>query len=340
MIVVPIRVQIILILLACCAALACSKKEAPAEPVPETPAPDSAAAADTATPTADAPNGASPEAAPEPQPTVTVTSPGAEPRHVVRWKFQKDAEAKLSIAMNVTVQMTVDDEAQPATTTPPINTILSLAVKELGPDGDALVGFTVTEASMTKTDELSDDMAAKVNAALATMVGMEGSYRCAARGFVSDVVAEAPADAPAAVRQTVENIRQSIRQMMAPLPETAIGKGAEWTVDAAYQYSGMQVTETALYKATQVKPPKLAASVTVDQKAPPQTIVGANGQTGELESLTTTSKGANRWNLQSLSALAAQRDTQMEMIMKGASADGTDHRIVMSIDFGVEMKKR
>lgn len=340
----PLGVLKTWILLVCGVALGCStNKQQTDAPDAATTVAESPSEGDAAVPHGDgaqASDETAPAIEPEARPTVTVASAGKEPRHVLRWDLKEGSTATLDLAMSVRAEMKLDGEARPPNATPPINTTLSLTVDERSPDGDVLIRLSVVGASIQKSDEISAEMAARIDQVLATMVGMGGSYRSDARGFVSDVQIQDPPGAPAAVRQTIENIRQAVRQMLAPLPETAIGRGAEWTVESQYEYSGMQVSELARFRATKVRPPLVIVEVSVEQNASPQQIVGANGQTGELESLATKSKGTNRWNLERVAKVVVERETHMDMTVKGPGTDGADHQIAMSIDLGVEINGR
>ncbi|MEM7435552.1 MAG: hypothetical protein AAF436_10410 [Myxococcota bacterium] len=318
----------LLILVVCGLAVACTKPREAAESAPEAP---EAAEAEGA-PKADTATGPDPTPVfEEARPSVTVTALGSAPRHIVRWKFDKGATGTLTLAMEMDVEAKVDGTAQPSNPTPPIRTTLAIEVQDVTEEGVASIGVTVKSVGTDPDDEVPEALAARIRASLATMVGTQGTYRCDSRGFVSDVVLDGGAQTPPAVRQALENIRQSIRQMIAPLPEPAIGKGATWLVEADYPYSGIVVNERATYTVEKIRPPKLAVNVSIEQQAADQSVEGANGKSAELDSLTTKSEGVNRWNLNSPVPRRSTRDTKMSMTMKGPGTDGSAHVVTLGI---------
>ncbi|MEM8605634.1 MAG: hypothetical protein AAGF92_00915 [Myxococcota bacterium] len=333
-----------LVILALCFVLACSKQnssqEATAEPEANTPTDDASAAPAApseppATATVEEPE---PEPAVVPRPEVELLSKGSAPRHPLRWDFKAGMEGSATIEMKMNAAVTIDENSQPPTPTPPILTTMDVVVQEVDDTGTALIGFTVSKVGVGEDDEVPASVSTQIETSLANIVGLRGSYRCEAGGFVSEVSTEVPPQASAAVRQAVENIRQSLRQMSVPFPDEPVGKGARWKLVSQYPYSGMQVTEAATFTIKKIRMPNVVASVSVTQTAPPQTITGGNGQSGELEALKTDSKGVNRWNFEEVLPAEVTRDSSMSMTMKGPGNDGADHRVTLDVDFTVQMK--
>ncbi|MEM7138912.1 MAG: hypothetical protein AAF500_20215 [Myxococcota bacterium] len=318
----------LLILVACALTAACTKPTEPAESSSGTQEVVEASQTQEANP-GTAPIAKAPvEVA---RPSVTVSSLGSAPRHIVRWRFAKGAAGTLTLAMEMDVEAQVDGNAQPSNPTPPIRTTLAVEVQDVTEEGTASIGVTVKSVGTDPDDAVPEALAERIRASLATMVGATGTYRCDSRGFVSDVALDGGAQAPPAVRQALENIRQSIRQMIAPLPEPAIGKGATWLVEADYPYSGILVSERATFTVDAIEPPKLGVNVSIAQQAADQSVQGGNGKSAELDSLSTKSEGVNEWNLDSPVPLRSTRDTKMSMTMQGPGTDGSAHVVTLEI---------
>lgn len=278
-----------------------------------------------------------PETSVVPRPTLELESTGATPRRALRWTFEKGAQATIDLSMDMRVNMTMDGKTQPGAPTPAILSTLDLTVQEVDEAGTALIGFAVTKAGVRDNPNVPAAAAAQIRSDLETVVGLEGSYRCEASGFVPEVKAQPPPQASAAVRQAVENIRQSLRQMTALLPEEPVGRGAKWTLLAKYPFSGMNVTERATFTLKTLKFPTVVVDASIEQTAPPQTLTGADGRTGDLESLRSQATGSNHWNLEDLGALSAVRETSMSMTMKGPGNDGQEHSVTLAIEFDLQV---
>lgn len=268
---------------------------------------------------------------------IDLVSPGTEPRRILRWTLDPGTKGSLTLVIDVGVEMSLDGTAQPNDPTPTVAITLGLEVEERTPEGNARVGFVVTQSAVSKEDRLAPESVAQNNRRLATLVGLEGSYVCSSQGIVSDVQIDASRTLPPSVGQTVENLRQALQQMIAPFPKEAIGKGGKWSVRTSYEEGGMQITEVSSFTIVSLAYPVVEVRLKVTQSAPPQTVTGSNGQSGKLESLSTHSTGSARWNLTQVAPTSVDKRSKMRMAMRAPGPDGKTHQMSLSIDYIVRM---
>lgn len=304
----------------------CPVKQADADRVSRNAAPaGSAAEADTVQP---------------PTPSVTVLSTGKRPFHVFRWRFDEGAKSTIRMSANMRVTTVVDGRAAPTSISPPFISTMDFEVEEVAPKGDALLGFAVTSAALGDPGELDPETAVRLQAALESMVGMRGSYRCTTRGFISDVRVDIPPEFPTGARQLVESMRQSLRQIAAPLPERRLGKGAKWRADTEFEHMGVRIAQSSTFELIELRWPNVDVEVTVDQRAGAQPIA-TPGLPEEgwprLSSLQSSGGGKAQWNMEQLPPLHAQMSVQVKMHMLTRDQLAGDQRVMMIVQTDLEV---
>ncbi|MFW2388839.1 MAG: AgmX/PglI C-terminal domain-containing protein [Polyangiales bacterium] len=271
------------------------------------------------------------EAAP---PSVTVLSPGKRPYQVLRWRFERGARRSVALTADTAAALSVDGRPGPSSKLPPITHTMEVEVQNVSPEGDALLGFVVTRAALASTKGLDPEFAGRMQSALDSMVGMRGSYRFTTRGFIDDVRLHVPHKHPPEVRQLIENMRQSIRLMAAPLPERRVGRGAKWRVDTTTDLSGVEATQSAVFRVVQLRRPRVDVEINAEQHAEEQKI-NASGLPEEewpqLDSLRATGSGSARWNLREPSPLETKMSVSFEMHARVRDESARERAMMMTM---------
>ena len=273
-------------------------------------------------------------------PTVTVLSPGKRPHHLLRWRFEEGVQRTLTTTIDSNVTLAVEGQAGPASQSPPLINTMEIHVDKVTPEGDALFSFAVTHAAIADTSALNPDAAADIGRVLDSMVGVQGSYRCTARGLVSDLRLDIPSDASPMLRQVLEDMRQALAQIAAPLPERSVGRGAKWRVETEVQLDRVRAVQRSTFRVISARPPIVNVDVAVEQSANPQTMVAPGipePQWPELRSLRSTGRGKARWNLEQLGAVRAQMSAKLIMELTARDETAREHAMTMTMSTDLAM---
>ena len=305
-------------------ALACSKKEEPAsepEPTPVT------------TPVTTKVKTEAKVAVPEPKPAVvTLISAGNSPQAPLRYQFEKGQKQNAKVSVDVSVEMSVDEQARPNPPSPPVFFDLAFEVTEVEEDGTAQIGVSVQSAGVSKTEGFPEQIVAQIKQATEGIVGVQGSYRCDPRGFIEELVVNVPPTADPSVRQAADNVRQAIRFMHPRLPEEPVGKGGEWSVKSEFPHIGVQVTQQNVFTIKKLELPVVIANTSSTQKAGEQTMIGSGGRQAQLKSLSTESDGSVRWNLGKLVPATFGNTSKTTMDMATAASGGGDTNVSLVVN--------
>ncbi|MEM1033760.1 MAG: hypothetical protein AAGN82_25720 [Myxococcota bacterium] len=277
---------------------------------------------------------AMPPTIPPPDPgRLELISAGSEPRQTLRFAPKVGQVDALSMTMKVGMAASVGDKKVPSGNFPPMMLKLTLKVAEVTPDGDIAYDFLVTGAD-AKTKGLPADQARLVQKGVSGLVGLGGRARVTGTGITRDVVIKPPKGGSAQLAPVMQSMEQAMNEVLAPLPEEAVGKGAKWKFVRTARQSGVLVTQTATYELLGVKPGKIKLGVELEQTAPRQAIRAPNGARLELMALQAKGTGKRILRLVHLSpqrsAVAISSRTQMAIPDQGVMTIDTSISIDMT----------
>lgn len=176
------------------------------------------------------------------QTSITLVDAGANPREVLRYRFQSGFSEQAALDLNVDMALSMAGQTLPLGSVPPIHMQMQLRTAEVSPDGAARLQFELLSAQAAGDDA----QAAQVNQALASTKGLSGWYRIDPRGQVTESHVDAPAGNNAA-GAVLQDLEQSMQQMAAPFPQEAVGTGARWRVTQNVTSNNMRMAQTAEY---------------------------------------------------------------------------------------------
>lgn len=245
--------------------------------------------------------------------TVKLLEPGTGQLQPLRYRFQsgRTETAKLDTTMQISIaapgmQMPV----MPAT---PIGMEIRLRTSEVAADGSAKVQFEVLSA------EASGAAAAQVNAALAAVKGLSGTYSVDSRGQVGSTPMTVSGAASAAA-PSGSDIQEQMQQMALPLPAEAVGPGARWQARQQTNANGLEVTQTTEYTLRSRNGDLLELDVKIIDVSLPDLSAMVPGAT--VNSATMSGGGPMTVNLASLvprGSLDIDMAIAMSMALQGAS---------------------
>jgi len=218
-------------------------------------------------------------------PTIQILGRGKEPRRALRWSPAPGLKERLKIRVDTELDarlVVLNTKQAPRSVTFELTVRTNEAVGE----ATAAVSFSVDEARAHHTASVPPKARKAREEAVAAMRGFEGSYRVDSIGAVQEVLMSLPADASREVWGVAGDLKWALQQLGVPLPEEAIGAGAEWTVEHGVEQDGVDAREVSTLAITQLGKRLITIKKNVQQSAAPQTFRNPGSSTdAELSSL-------------------------------------------------------
>jgi len=149
---------------------------------------------------------------------------------------------------------------------------MEIVVTQIDPNGDIHFNFTYKNVDLVAAPGTATEVINALRPSLTPLVGLNGSIVVDSRGLTKNTNITLPQELDPTTQQIFEQLSSSLGQLYAPLPEEAVGKGAQWRVTQELNVNGIQLTQSAIYELVSNQDNVLQLKVLVEQEAPPQEI--------------------------------------------------------------------
>lgn len=234
--------------------------------------------------------------------TVTLTSPGAEPR--VRLRYKVSAGTKETLIMTTAMGFTANlaGMAVPPMEFPLLKMTAEVAVTSVAPDGD--IAYNVAFTGMTTEAAAGADpsMVAMLQGAAESITGLKGHVVLTDRGINKSATVSVDAIADPNLRQILSAVSSFVESMSIAMPEEPVGVGAKWEVRQAQKAAGAQTFQRTECELVSVDAQGATIRVKSELTSPAQTIPNPLMPTStvNVEKLTGTSTGTTTARFQSV----------------------------------------
>ena len=274
------------------------------------------------------------------KPSVKLMSPGAEPRAPLAYELEKGSKHKLGMGMDMLMSIQMGQQAIPATSIPRIVMGLDMLVAEKGPQGDWRVDATLDRASLEPKGDQQKAIADQMLPSINGMKGLRMDYWVTPKGHVRDVKLNLPEGFPPQAQQMLQGMNQSFESMMAPLPEDAVGIGAQWEVVTRVASSGADLLQFATYTLKKKTGSKALLEVTVKQLAAKATITAPGlppGTLARLKAFRSEGAGTNEIDTKSVAPengkMLVKSGMTLEVSGAGGPAQDTTMETTLTVTF-------
>ncbi len=271
-------------------------------------------------------------------PQIEVVNQGAEPRQQLRYKVQAGHSEQMLMVMNMQMSMTMGGNAMPSAELPAMELSAAVDVKEVTGEGDIRYEFRFTDANVVESPSVNPQVVAAIRDALQGVTTLKGEAVVSPRGVVKKAAIDVSGIENPQLKQMMENLQRSLDQMSVPLPEQAVGQGAEWKVKQAIEQGGLRVFQTSTMKLASLEGDKVKLDVQVEQNAPQQTFSPPgmpSGASAQIDKLHTTGAGTTTVDLNRIIPTSKlNMKTNMAMVIQMGDQRqpmGTDMTVDMSI---------
>lgn len=289
----------------------------------------------TGLPRADADEAAKVDAEPG-KTSVTLVNPGDEPRRKLRFEFNADSKEQLDVTMKMGMSMLMQGQAMPKQEMPPI--IQSIEIEPINVENGTM-NYRFTLSKMKVAAEGGNPMiAAQMKKAVEGVVGLTGTGTIDSRGFSEGIEIEAPEDPSTMLVQQIKGFRDTMSRIVSPLPEEAVGVGAEWKVGMPIMMNGVTMTGSHTYTIVSMDEDSVKTNVVTTMTAKDQAINDPNlppGAKVNINQIQGDGEGTTEFRLKSMCAvteLTAKILQDATISMEGAPGQNMGMEINMKMN--------
>jgi hypothetical protein len=237
------------------------------------------------------------------QPTLSVTSTGAEPRKVLRYVVASGHREHLTMDMAMAMSIAVDGQPIPGLKVPALRIGADLEVTDVSNNGDMTVSWTFTDVRWIGAPDDDPSMVTRLNSMTASVKGLTGTNVVSNRGIPGDLKMDTSKISDPRLSQAISQMQQELRHLYLPLPEEPLGVGSTWEIRSGMNANGMQLFNRASVQLTAIDDTSCALEAEVEITAPPQTISNPamGGATATLDATKGSGAGTTRIQFDTLS---------------------------------------
>ncbi len=253
-------------------------------------------------------------------PKVVLLSAGAEPRETLSYLLEPGVKQTTVMSMDMTMSMAPEGAAVPQKAElPTIEMALDLSSGAKDPSGDIAITGVVGGIGIVAKPGPQEQLKGMLEPALAGIKGLSINYKVSPKGRARDVKVSMPANAPANAQQMMEQMKQSFESMVAPLPDEAIGVGAEWQVVTRVS-TGADILQWTNYKLVSRNGKNIELSAVVKQLAASGVLSGGQlppGVTAEVLAFRSNGTGSSSVELSQLAPSKGTGDVRSSITVSG-----------------------
>ncbi|NUP05254.1 MAG: hypothetical protein HOW73_04245 [Polyangiaceae bacterium] len=273
------------------------------------------------------------------QAKVALLNAGGEPRTELKYELKPSQKDTTIMKMDMTMKMELGAgaPAPPAMKLPQVEMALDMTTADKAEsNGDMRLTGMVSNVKVSPGATAMEQQVGKaMGDALTGMKGMKISYVITPKGRTRDVKVDVPAGAPAQAQQMVEQTKQSFENLMAPLPDEAVGTGAQWVVVNRVS-TGADILQWTTYTLKKKDGSRIELQADVTQLAASNTISGPQMPgTANIDSFASGGSGLTNMDLTRIAPDKGTADVKNAMAF---SAQGQAMKIETQVNLQFSRK--
>jgi outer membrane murein-binding lipoprotein Lpp len=274
-----------------------------------------------------------------PKPEIKLIAPGAEPRHVLRYKLAKGGKEKLAMTMDMTMQTKVPGMEVPEVKVPTLTMVMDMEITDALPNEEFSYEFVMSDAKLVEVPGANAQMAKVTQEALDQAKGLRGQAIVNSRGFNRDAKVEFPETMMPQMQEMLAGTIKTVEQMSSPLPDEPVGKGAKWEIRQQIEQNGMKIDQVTLFELMELSGDNATLKAEVTQNAGQQTLQVPGGM-GSATLMWLKSKGSGEVKL-SLNRMVpdSKMDIASDYAMK-VDANGQSQVIEAHMSMNVQIAQQ
>jgi hypothetical protein len=264
-------------------------------------------------------------------PKVELLSPGAEPRQPLRFKPAVNTKQAAILKFDVDMELSISGQPMPKVELPTNVLTVDTLVTKVDSNGDIHYQFRYTKIDIVDNGKVPKPVLDAMKKQNQQLIGISGTFVVDDRGQPKSGSFSIPANVDPTTRQTLEQLSQSISQFSSPMPEAAIGQGAQWQVTTPVTLNGISLTQTANYQLTSLKDGVATMEIRLKQQAQPQDLKQPGLPAGvkmALKSLSSQGKGDLTVRMDQLLPLRSTISVQSDNVISTTNLNATGETLI------------
>lgn len=195
---------------------------------------------------------------------------GKEPRQQLRYRFELGREERGHIDMQMAMSMEQEGRELPSVKIPTMRMPMRWRTKELLPDGEILLEFSVEGFEILETEGVDPRVQKQLGTRLKDLGALKGEMKVSAQGQNEVLQLHVPESLPAEFRQTLDALKQQMKSLTTTLPVEPVGVGASWLVRSTIVTPSMRLRQEARFELQALTEQGMEATFSLRQTAPKQ----------------------------------------------------------------------
>jgi Family of unknown function (DUF6263) len=284
-------------------------------------------------------------AAPTPSGPLKLLAAGAEPRKALRLHPGAGDKQKLVLNTKVALEMKMSN-GQPSpiklpSTSATIDIPVEITVKGVSGKGDISYEVALGDTSAAEAPAGGAPPAARAQKSpVGGIKGLSATGTITSQGFSKAFDLKAPPGADAQTRMLLDLLKDVFIQLVTPVPEEAVGRGAKWEVKAPVQSHSIKIDQTANYELVSVEGETYKIKSTSTQRASPNQKIDNPIMPGMKVDLTKwTAKGTNEFGLDATKLMPTSGTMELHSEMgMGLNLGAQSQGINMKMDVNLKIE--
>ena len=200
-------------------------------------------------------------------PTVKLLNPGTEPRQQLRFKPVAGSKQKSVMMMKTDMKMSLDGKPVPAFTIPATVVTIDTVINKVESNGDISYNFSYSEIDVVEDPKIDPKLIEAMRKQLPQLKGVKGSGVMDNRGNTKKINLVTSDIKDPFLKQITQQLSSSLSKVSSPVPQEAVGKGAQWSVINKIGFNGINLTQTETYNLVDIKDGVATLQAQVQQQA-------------------------------------------------------------------------
>ncbi len=200
-------------------------------------------------------------------PTVKLLNPGTEPRQQLRFKPVAGSKQKSVMMMKTDMKMSLDGKPVPAFTIPATVVTIDTVINKVESNGDISYNFSYSEIDVVEDPKIDPKLIEAMRKQLPQLNGVKGSGVMDNRGNTKKINLVTSDIKDPFLKQITQQLSSSLSKVSSPVPQEAVGKGAQWSVINKIGFNGINLTQTETYNLVDIKDGVATLQAQVQQQA-------------------------------------------------------------------------
>lgn len=201
---------------------------------------------------------------------VELLNAGTGAKQQLRFQPPANSQQTATITMKVDMTTLIGGQSLPSIKQPNIITTVQTKVTKIDPNGDIHCDFSYSDVDLVGDTNLPPQVLDTLRSQIQNILRAKGSLVIDHYGKTKKINFVLPKGIEPNLKQMMEQLLESFEQLSSPLPQQAVGIGAQWRVTSNLNLSGFNLKQVATYQLVNLKEGVATLKVNVEQTAPSQ----------------------------------------------------------------------